>query len=238
MRNRFISGVSALALLAIAGHGSSVEAAGPDNWSGFYAGLHAGYGEANLDSIFDNTDVGASIDEVNGIIGGVHGGFNFIVDSGSEGIDGFLFGIEGDISLPAWDDSDIVSGTTSDSFRAEVDLLASVRGRVGVFFDRFLIYATGGVAFIEGDYFGNDSGAISKRNFSDVGGVVGGGVEFSAFDFAHVRFEGLYYLFDDNEDLSGLTGTSEVGDFAELDDAFVVRAGISVPLSNLFGSGN
>ena len=68
--------------------------------------------------------------------------------------------------------------------------------------------------------------------------MVGGGIEFAGFDFANIRIEGLYYIFDDRKNTATLSPTSEPGDFVRFKDAFVVRAGVSIALNQLLGPGN
>jgi outer membrane immunogenic protein len=108
-----------------------------------------------------------------------------------------------------------------------VDMLASIRGRLGFAVDNLLIYATGGVAFADADASTFEIGDFEANvDFDDIGGVVGGGLEFAVSDHFTIRAEGLFYFFDDQQDFDVDDG-AEDGDFATLDDAFVVRAGVS-----------
>ena len=70
------------------------------------------------------------------------------------------------------------------------------------------------------------------------GGVVGGGAEWALSELISIRGEILYYIFDDRENTSTLTPVSTPGDFAEFEDAYVVRAGVSIKLDQLFGGGS
>ena len=72
-------------------------------------------------------------------------------------------------------------------------------------------------------------------NFDDVGGVVGGGVEWAASQSIRVRAEGLYYWFEEEKDLfavcprnnqNGCSGARQ-GEFIEFDDVYVFRVGAS-----------
>jgi outer membrane immunogenic protein len=206
--------------------------------SGFYIGIHGVYGAAEFDALFDAT--GGSPLPLNetdhGGGGGLHAGFNHLFQSGFEGIDAFLIGVEGDLTIMDLQAS--ASDVGPQFIDADLNLLSSVRARLGVLFDGILIFATGGIAFADWDYSVRDpsNGDFGATTFFDVGGVVGGGVEFDVFDFAIFRIEGLYYIFDGDHNTGALAlGTSDPADFAELGNIYVVRAGFSIPLNNLFG---
>jgi hypothetical protein len=90
-----------------------------------------------------------------GLVGGAQFGYNWQADS-------LVFGIEGDISFTDWGqrttvfdtDAGDLGGPDVDNFAfgtvsADVDFLASVRGRLGFAFDSLLIYGTGGVAWAD-----------------------------------------------------------------------------------------
>jgi len=104
---------------------------------------------------------------------------------------------------------------------SDIDTLVTVRGRLGLAFDRFMIYGTGGVAwvgyddngdngigtgFITGNsvpppFFVNQAAANAgagvagtqfQGNGDDWGYVVGGGVEFAFTNNLSAKIEGLY----------------------------------------------
>jgi outer membrane immunogenic protein len=102
------------------------------NWTGFYAGLNAGYvwGTSNWD--FPATTV-----KPKGYLLGGTVGYNYQMGS-------IVWGLEGDA---AWAR---VNGSTIclDPLSCETQLrwLATARGRIGYAFDRWLPYVTGGLA--------------------------------------------------------------------------------------------
>ena len=232
-------------------------------WSGFYVGGNVGYGEADADvdadvDYFDDFDPleddSYSFSESlgsNGLIGGVQGGYNWQFNS-------LVFGIEGDFSFTDWsqksevfDSADVLdlgfSGLEGVEYAAgnasvEIDFLASVRGRLGMAFDNFLIYGTGGVAWADADARARvavlddsrnpdlETEWTGKESFDDIGFVVGGGMGWMVIPQTFsVGIEGLYYFFDESKTLIDDTidyddGELDVKATASLDDAWVVRA--------------
>lgn len=205
------------------------------DWSGFYIGGHVGYGGADFDGRAVGRDPAGAVvfdasDDFNadGIVGGLHGGFNWQVGS-------FVLGVEGDVSFVDWSDSAIyLDGTGAEVGRArvDVDFLASVRGRLGMALDTLLLYGTGGIAFADAEARASATHpvlaetATGKVDFDDVGWVVGGGAEWAAIpNRFSVGVEGLWYFFDDSETTSHtFTDGSTVTARATFDDAWVVRA--------------
>jgi len=175
-------------------------------WSGFYAGVNAGWGWRSDDrqSVilggavpgtlnFDNNNDG-------GFTGGAQIGYNYQIGS-------FVIGLETDIQwadtdqnvdvafVPAGAPGTFVPGTFDNNLS---DWFGTVRARAGVAFDRVLIYATGGLAYTD----------------NTTGWVAGGGVEWALpvnwFGSSAVTFgiEGLWLGFDDdNNDFDGIVGT-------------------------------
>jgi opacity protein-like surface antigen len=209
--------------------------ASPFDWSGLYFGGHVGYGTPSFSGIFDNSELpdfpeeatyGEDI-EAGGFVGGGQVGFN--VHNGS-----LVFGVEADASLAG------LSGQTADDggddvIEAKIDVLATVRGRLGLATGPVLLYATGGLAYAGGSFTliddlgegDENSGTVSLSTF---GGVVGAGVEFAASQKVSLRVEGLYYMFGGEVDTSDLTDDSDDGDFLALDNVFVIRGGINFRL--------
>lgn len=200
------------------------------DWTGWYLGLHAGYGEAGTDGIFDSSELPGAPEEAtygdnldaNGLIGGIQGGYDWQTD-------GFVWGLEADISLTDLKD-DVGDDGGNDRIEFDLDALASLRLRAGIAADRALFYVTGGVAYASGEFTviddagpGEDTGSVDLDAF---GGVVGGGAAFAISDNASLRLEGLYYIFDEEKDTSNLTSDSDDGDSLSLEDVFVIRAGL------------
>ena len=127
-------------------------------WNGFYGGGHIGYGRVGFDGVFDSNEIERVIDiedsvlgrffDLDGVLGGIHVGYNLSMGR-------FVYGIEADWSY--MDTSDRVfdpdtepEGT--DNATADLNWLASLRGRVGVGSAQTLFYATAGAAWVDADY--------------------------------------------------------------------------------------
>jgi outer membrane immunogenic protein len=211
-------------------------------WSGFYLGTHTG-------GIFTDTTVrtsgntaGAIADiaanrrpasislEESALMSGVQVGYNMQFGP-------FVAGIEADLSYTDLDSHDSFISTFDDPsvFRQELDFFGTVRGRVGVAFDRVLVYATGGLAYADVTnrvaFLRNTDGAFQFTGHnSDVefGYTVGGGVEFALppelqrFFFigtllgatgVTVKAEYLYFDLGDRDVAVNAVGAGGVGSF-------------------------
>lgn len=230
MKRVLLGGAAAIAMFLTAGATAQSadivsEPVAVTDWSGFYIGAHLGYAWANMSGCYDCSDTTTILDaeelDLEGIVGGLHAGYNWQMDH-------IVFGIEADVSFTDIDDSeDAPSPDEDESQSGDVDLLASVRARLGVAFDDVLLYATGGIAIPDAEWQGNDlDGDEANLKFGEIGGVVGGGMEYAVTEDIRLRAEGLYYFFDEEESLEGVNEAA-TGEAIEFDDVFVVRAGVS-----------
>lgn len=225
MRRGLLGGVAAAALLLASGAiASAADIAAPEavDWSGFYVGVHAGYGEVYTKGIIDrgSFNLEQSDLDLNGVLLGAQVGYNFQMDS-------LVLGVEADLSYLDFNDEiwDTPSTGTSNT-AADIDLLGTVRARIGVAMDDMLLYATGGLAFSDAESSLLNSGDALDVSYNDIGGVFGGGIEYAATDTIRFRAEGLYYIFNDEESVSD-AHSGEPGDTYELKDAFSVRLGVN-----------
>jgi opacity protein-like surface antigen len=201
--------------------------------SGFYLGVHGGFGTAGVDGVFDAGE-GDREDRVEGGfnldrgVGGVMLGYNHAVGR-------WVLGIEGDMSFMDWSqtisDTDIEDSLAeTDRATAEIDWLASIRARAGFMAGSALIYATAGVAFAGAEWTACncDIGAadIGRLDLDATGFIVGGGLEADLGGSWSLRAEGLYATFGDDHAATSLNADSDEDDFAALDDLWIARAGI------------
>ena len=189
------------------------------NWSGFYVGLHGGYGWADLDDDDDGVDFGDA--DLEGAVIGGQIGVNWQWNM-------FVLGVEGDASWSGIDDEDDFDFADGDEETLGFDWLASVRGRLGLGWDRFMIYGTGGVAFTE---FNTEGFTGTDEGETEVGWVAGGGGEFLVTDNVSVGVEYLHYEFDDVFEDTPVGGPTESIDTS----ADVIRGRVNVKFNSLFG---
>jgi outer membrane immunogenic protein len=216
MIGRLVTAGGFLILIGAPAIAADAEAPPPEplvyDWSGFYLGAHVGYGEAQVDGLDHDLNP-------NGIIGGAHGGLNFQLGS-------FVLGAEGDFSWGNWEDS-AGPNNQGESVSVDLDWLATLRARLGLAIDNFLIYGTVGAAWTDAEASISDNvGPVTSGSvdFDDVGLVAGGGVEWGMNERLSLRLEGLWFNFDDT---IGTDIVTDPGDSVTLDDAWVVRTGIS-----------
>jgi len=229
------------------------------SWTGFYLGGHAGAGWGNHDgSAVAITGTGTTAasgvvgSESNvGFIGGAQGGFNYALTPN------WMLGVEGDFT---WTDISTsqsaglltaggVAVPGSVAFTRDLNWLASVRGRLGYTWDRFMVYGTGGAAWA--DYDGTAfatlaTGAVAGGSVSDKtrsGWVAGGGVEWAipSFWFAGdwtARVEYLHYDFSSDSPSAVFVPGPGTATFSFGDPTVdVVRAGLSYKFGSVPGRG-
>lgn len=199
------------------------------DWGGAYLGAHLGYGESDFDGLHDSASLApnfqsGSVLDLNGASGGAFIGYNVQSDN-------LVYGVEADISFMNWNDITLNPPPTLDGgIEASVDWIASLRGRLGFLQDDVLIYATGGVAYAHAEWTAHHLTAAARSGTTDIGRfgyVVGGGIEKALGGNWLLRAEGLYYDFDDRKSTADLSSDSDATDFAEFDNAWTVRVGIS-----------
>ena len=170
-------------------------------WTGFYIGANAGYGFGNV-----NANGFGNVGDLDGFVGGGQIGYNYQMGQ-------FVLGLEADLQ-----GADLSSGNNLGLLNVKTDYFGTVRARVGVAFDRFMPYITGGWAY------GNVKTSIPGIGFSSdrshTGGyAVGGGLEYA---FTNNIIAGVEYLYVDLGEKNILGANTKVGT-----DFSVVRARLS-----------
>lgn len=140
------------------------------NWSGFYIGAHAGGGFGEKCFAFAGASDGCH--DTDGWLGGGQVGFN--MQSGQ-----FVFGVEFSGSWADINGSHNALIVPADSYRSELNTLLLFTGRVGMTFDRMLLYVTGGGAWARDkfDYVAAGVGTASTKQ-NRAGWTVGAGLEY------------------------------------------------------------
>lgn len=180
LKKILLGGVAAfsIAVLTLPSHAADLMD-GPSSfaWTGFYVGAHVGGGfiEAR-----DLSNPGGGI-ESDGIIGGGLVGYN--IQAGE-----LVVGLEADISIGDFDGGNLGGGGFISS--VSPDVMGTIRGRMGLALDRFLVYGTGGLLFADMDVGHTDPVTTLNSDYHSF--VLGGGVEWAVTDTINVRAEYLY----------------------------------------------
>lgn len=191
------------------------------DWSGFYIGAQIGYGWGDFGvEIIDSEDGWDG--DIDGILGGVHAGYNVQIDQ-------FVLGLEADIEASDMDGSDKLEPFEQDEETVEINFLGSIRARAGLAFDNVLVYATGGLAGADATFTSDILlGGTSDNDVTFWGYTVGGGLEVALSKSLSARVEYRYTDFG-KEDFNPASISCLPVD-CELDgdvDFHALRAGIS-----------
>jgi outer membrane immunogenic protein len=157
-------------------------------WTGFYigAGIGGDWGTASFTDPFPGPSASASPSLKGFLVSGISG-INFQISS-------VVVGVEADFTGPFAKGS--VLDSNANNLQTSVFWTSSITGRLGMAFDRLLVYGKGGVAF---DY---DRDTVTKPDTTSaigslyrVGWTVGGGVEYAVTDHWTGRLEYDYLRF-------------------------------------------
>jgi outer membrane immunogenic protein len=234
MRKQLLCSVAALAITAAIG-GTSLaadlplkarqapELMRPLTWTGFYVGGHLGWGRGKYDGVVregESDEFGIS-DSPDGAVGGLHGGYNWQSNT-------FVYGWEADISASGIGSTVFSAGPDACSatrcHNGSVNLLASLRARLGLTFDRTLIYATGGLGFAHAKVLTSfATTGFGAGKFNAWGWVAGLGAEWKQTPNFSWRVEGLWYGFDKTVRIPNHDGSLTAR--IDLKDVLVIRLG-------------
>ncbi|HEX3496193.1 MAG TPA: outer membrane protein [Methylocella sp.] len=187
-------------------------------WTGIYIGGQVGYAWFNGSNrfngfdpffndgqgIFLNSSVGGT---PNGVIGGGHVGYDYQINQWVLGVEGTVDGTSlTNTAVAVFPDGSVLRA------RSNADIQGSIRGRLGIAWDRALIYATGGVAFggfntnvsFNGTDFATGVPFFANANVSSTrtGWTVGGGIDYAVTNnwsiFAEYRFTNFGNIRENN----------------------------------------
>ncbi|RUV03627.1 MAG: porin family protein [Mesorhizobium sp.] len=166
-------------LLAVSGSAFAADsiAAAPVGyeWSGFYVGAQLGYGWGDVDShdvdILDPSfSDWADSWKTDGVIGGIHIGYNQAFNS-------IVLGVEADIEASGASGS--VDSTFAGNIKTDIDVQGSLRARLGYAMGPALLYATGGLAVAHFDTKYDDGTTTDSSSHTKAGWTLGAGVEYA-----------------------------------------------------------
>jgi outer membrane immunogenic protein len=152
------------------------------NWTGFYLGVYGGYAFGTGDT-----------DGFNGGMAGGTIGYNWQA-LGSP----WVFGLEGDGGWTNYGDSvSVTAGGVTATVSSEAKAMATFRARVGYAWDRTMLYATGGGAWMRNELSASVAVAgVGAAGISDTqnhfGYAVGAGIEHAFLPNWSAKVEYLY----------------------------------------------
>jgi outer membrane immunogenic protein len=151
------------------------------NWTGFYAGINAGYGWGTSNWTFP---AGTSVKPKGALVGGTLG-YNYQVGS-------LVYGIEGDFDWSGVKGSVACDPVTT--CETSSTWLATFRGRIGYAFDRWLPYFTAGGAYGNVKATATDAvlGVVATGSQSKFGWTAGAGLEYAFLGNWTAKIEYLY----------------------------------------------
>ncbi|NWH07363.1 MAG: porin family protein [Alphaproteobacteria bacterium] len=251
---RILIGISAALVIGLA----SPASADPAIWDGFYIGANAGYGWQDSEFVMEEGGAWSTVDpqiqsviadggtgdmDADGILGGIHGGFNFAFDR-------WVAGFEADISFTSLEDTRTEGPLTEPvnnldfTFRQDIKTtyLATLRPRFGLSIKQTLFFVTGGLAVAEVEVgsaitgqldpmaTGPDYTSYGSTTDTLFGWTIGAGFEEMFAPNWSFKAEYNYYDFEDATFSSNSTAAAYPGYSESVDvdlDMHVVRAGIS-----------
>ena len=225
------------ALLALAPGAALAEqpsaALGPyfEGWR-LYLGGHLAYGRGTAGNRLEAPGLAAPAESGNrfgSLYGGLQIGLDRVFPSG------LLLGIEADLSVPDYLEDGVVAirGAPQSLVTHKLDMTGTLRGRLGYAFDRWLLYATGGLAWsrlrtLEAPGL---TGAEDEAQSVRFGWAAGFGAELAFAPRWTARLEYLY----DSFDAAAVTLPSGTRSRTTL-DLHALRVGLNYQLGGTAGS--
>ena len=164
------------------------------NWSGIYAGVHGGYGWQSTQ--WDEVDPPPANEGTHIARGWLAGGQIGV----NHQIGRFVVGVEADASWADLNGSNLSAAGFLTVNSTHTDRLGMLTGRVGVTFDRTLLYLKGGAAWVHNEYSAVDvnpanptfNRTVVTADETRWGWVAGAGVEQALWDNWSARVEYAY----------------------------------------------
>lgn len=196
MKRLFFAGVTAAVFCAAPALAADMAVKAPPappapawSWTGFYVGADIGGAWINDNQFLSSPTFALAVpDKSSGVIGGGHAGYNWQTGQ-------FVLGVEADFDGSSVKNTYVIgppfvntTGTT------QLNWQGSIRGRLGVAFDRALLYATGGWAygrFTDG-YSTAGTAFVQSVSSNRSGGTVGAGIEYAFTNKVSGRVEYRY----------------------------------------------
>jgi outer membrane immunogenic protein len=198
MKKIFVALLATVALAPLSpASAADIEATAAYDWTGFYLGVHGGYGWGTSET----NDIFAYDLDPEGWFGGGQAGYNYQLPNN------IVLGVEADASFGNLKDDSlvltdmIIGPDIPTEAEVEVTSFGTARLRAGYAFDRVMPYVTGGLGWARQtvdyfqDYLPNQPGRF-VNNLEDTktyfGWTVGAGIEAALTDNFTAKIEYLY----------------------------------------------
>ena len=188
------------------------------SWTGLYLGGQVGYAWARDNGAIINPAPGipglpSSIFlpftlNPNGVIGGAHAGYILQIPGWNWfSSSGVVIGLEGDVDGTSLSRTAVVGAFPpffQGILKTQTPVQGSIRARLGIAFDRVLIYATGGAAFADFTIAYNTLplGGLDQITSTRSGWTVGGGLDYAITNNWSIGAEYRYSDFGSRNDFS------------------------------------
>jgi outer membrane immunogenic protein len=194
------------------------------NWTGFYIGIEGGggWGSTRHTNAVSGNNSGTDNNLTGGLVGGTYG-YNWQFGS-------WVIGFEGDISWTGISDTFGINAFCGSSTPCITNLrwLGTDRARLGYAWDRYLVFATGGVAYGGVNaYIANNALNTSNETHTRAGYTVGGGIEAMLAPHWSAKLEYLYVNFGDNKNYTYIGVFNNGAAENVLVTSNIVRAGLN-----------
>jgi high affinity Mn2+ porin len=197
---------------------------GTFDWTGFYFGEHVGYSRGTTRAIVTDPDPSSFSTGFGRLSAGLHLGYNQVLPSR------VVLGVEVDASFLNYLSNDDLAfnANATTNIVEKIDVMGTVRGRIGYAFDRLMVYATGGPAWALGRFLQSpgaidDTDKVLQMHF---GWSLGAGAAFAVAPRWSVRLEYLYRNFG-HVDVVFPSGSTAASSF----DIHALRAGLDYKLA-------
>ena len=159
------------------------------DWSGFYAGIYAGYGAGRATSTNVANASVENVDARGALLGGTIGA--------NAQFDNFVVGLEGDLAWSDVNGSQACANSPGFDCLGRVNWVGSGKLRGGVAFDRVLVFGTAGLAVggLTASTSPAPGGATGTFSSTVWGWTAGAGAEFAVTDAVSIKAEYAYYDF-------------------------------------------
>ena len=207
------------------------------DWTGLYIGGHAGWGSAGRNfratyfSVVGNVVTPPFTQNPSGFVGGGQIGFNRQAGN-------WVVGLEADVSGASLGATTSVASAATGPFtyHVEIDWTATLAGRVGYAWDRWMAYGKGGAAVMHETYALTAPlrGIRNDAQATRVGWTVGAGIENAFLDNWSWKAEYNFMRFDNTTTISNtstLTSSSGIPVDTSV-DIHAVKLGVNYRLGN------